>query len=238
MCFFGEIQIWISDSKNESWILKIYTLGGVFGSNPNPDFWDSQSEHFFGKGFEKSIFDKRFSEHKCLTCWWRPTLSHCLHIIPCFSSIYFRRLFFNPYLSCFLYVCSVCLRRLIFQVLRNINSWANSYNLTIVRCILLEKRLCFEPKYVHFAYSYVSSCRFSFLSSPRESVCCFFFYFPRHEEQEDIPCHGKWSSVFGYSVFFGSEESIWSEITNSFLDSPKNMKPDWIDSSSQCWWIQ
>ena len=34
-------------------------------------------------------------------------------------------------------------------------------------------------------------------------------------------CHGKWSSVFGSSVFFGREESIWSEITNPFLDSPK-----------------
>ena len=29
--------------------------------------------------------------------------SHELHIIPCLSSIYIRRLFLNPYLSCFLY---------------------------------------------------------------------------------------------------------------------------------------
>ena len=182
---------------------------------------------FFGERIWKQYFEKRFSEHVWFSNWtyvggallWAiPEL----HIIPCLSSIYFRRLFLNPYLPCFLYVCSVCLRRFIFQVFKNIYSWANSYNLTIVRCILLEKRLCFKPKDVHFAYSYVSLCRFSFLSSPRESVGCFFFYFPHNEEQEDIRCHGKWSSVFGSSVFFGSEESIWSEITNPFLDSPKN----------------
>ena len=43
---------------------KIHTLGGFFGSNSNPDFWDSQSERFYGKGFEKIIFDKQFSEQK------------------------------------------------------------------------------------------------------------------------------------------------------------------------------
>ena len=41
------------------------------------------------------------------------------HIIPCLSSIQIiGRLFLNPYLSCFLYVCSVCLRRFIFQVIK------------------------------------------------------------------------------------------------------------------------
>ena len=43
---------------------KIHVLGGLFGSYPNPEFRDSQSERFFGKGFEKSIFDNRFSEQK------------------------------------------------------------------------------------------------------------------------------------------------------------------------------
>ena len=87
----------------------------------------------------------------------------------------------------FLYVCSVCLRSCIFQVKKKINSLVNSYKLTIVRCILLEKRLCFKPKYLHFVYSYVYLCRFSFLSSPRESVGCFFFYFPHHEEHDEMP---------------------------------------------------
>ena len=57
----------LGKSKNGSWIHKIHTLGGFFGSNPNPDFWDSQSERFFGKGFENSIFVKRFSEQKWYT---------------------------------------------------------------------------------------------------------------------------------------------------------------------------
>ena len=120
------ILLFGSKSKNGSWIHKIHTQGGFFGSNPNPDFWDSQSERFFGKGFEKSIFDKRFFEKKK----WYATdvvhvqrsnwtynsgalliLSHYLHIIPCLSSIQIiGRLFLNPYLSCFLYVWSVCLR--------------------------------------------------------------------------------------------------------------------------------
>ena len=44
------------------------------------NFWDSQSKRFFGKGFEKGIFDKRFFEKKywyatdgcrtCMTCNW------------------------------------------------------------------------------------------------------------------------------------------------------------------------
>ena len=82
--FFGKIQIRISESKNRfwvflgmfkngSWIHKIHSRGGFVGSNPNPDFWDSKSECFFGKGFEKSIFDKRFFAKKngLNLCWWR-----------------------------------------------------------------------------------------------------------------------------------------------------------------------
>ena len=96
--FWGKIQIRISESKNGicvflgksingSWIHKIHTQGGFFGSNRNPDFWDSQSERFFGRGFEKSTFDKQFFQKKvvrnrCLTCmtlkmnlcWWRALL--------------------------------------------------------------------------------------------------------------------------------------------------------------------
>ena len=54
--------VFLGKSKKGSWIHKIHTLGGFFGSNTNPDFQDSQSERFFGKGLEKSIFDKRFFE--------------------------------------------------------------------------------------------------------------------------------------------------------------------------------
>ena len=45
LSFFGQIQKRIINHK-------IYTQGGFFGLHPNPDFWDSQSERFFGKGFE------------------------------------------------------------------------------------------------------------------------------------------------------------------------------------------
>ena len=43
---------------------KIHTQGGFLESNPNPEFWDWQSERFFGEGFEKIIFDRRFFEKK------------------------------------------------------------------------------------------------------------------------------------------------------------------------------
>ena len=42
----------------------MHTQGGFFGSDPNPDFWDSQTERFIGKGFEKSIFEKWFFEKR------------------------------------------------------------------------------------------------------------------------------------------------------------------------------
>ena len=107
------------------------------------------------------------------------------------SYISFRVCHLFTFVGCFLtltchvfctYVVSAYVRLFSkFKKKRN-NSPANC-----VRCILLEKRLCFKPKYAHFVHSYVSLCRFSFLSSPRESVCCFFFYFPHHEEHEDMP---------------------------------------------------
>ena len=76
-------------SKNGLWIHKINTLGGFFGSNPIRSLrftiWA-----FFGKGFEKSIFDNRFSEqngtqpmpymHDILT---EPSYSHSIFAIFC-----------------------------------------------------------------------------------------------------------------------------------------------------------
>ena len=62
---FGHIQKRIMNHK-------IHTQGGFFGSNPNPDFWDSQSERFFGKGFEKYFWQAVFLEKNGLNlCWWR-----------------------------------------------------------------------------------------------------------------------------------------------------------------------
>ena len=37
-------------------------------------------------------------------------------------------------------------------------------------------------------------------------------------------CHGKWS-FFRIFRLFGREESVWSEITNPFLDSPQKTHP-------------
>ena len=112
-----DFEFCLGKSKNGSWIHKIHTQVGFFGSNPNPDFWDSQSERFSGKGFEKSIFNRRFFAKKMVWTYFGGVLLSLSHIIPCLSSIQIiGRLFLNPFLSCFLYVSRVCLRRFIFQV--------------------------------------------------------------------------------------------------------------------------
>lgn len=59
------------------------------------------------------------------------------------------------------------------------------------------------------------SC-FSFLSSPRGSVCCFSPIFLITRSMRKCHCHGKWS-FFGFNFFGLSEELIWSEITNPFF---------------------
>ena len=151
--FFGKIQLRISKSKNRFrvflgkstngwWIHKIHTLGGFFRSNPNPDLWDVTIWAFFGKGFDKKYFDKQFSEQM----WY-------------LLSIYIRRLFLNPYLSCFfLYLRSVCLPRFIFQVIKKKQkqnnsvsaSVLNSYNFAILRSVFSSRNVCVSnPKYIH-----------------------------------------------------------------------------------------
>ena len=150
------------------------------------------------------------------------------HIIPCLWSIQIiGRLFLNSYFSCFLYVCSVCLRLFIFQVKKKNNSSAsilNSYNWFYYpkEYILFKKRLCFKPKYYTFRIFIPSLCCFFFLSSPWGSVCCFFF--PRGARGHAVVIV---NDPFSDLPFFGSEESLWSEIINPFLDSPKKTPNRW-----------
>ena len=113
-------------SKNGSWIHKINTLGGFVGSNPIRSLrftiWA-----FFGKGFEKSIFDNRFSEQ------------------------------------------------------------SGTQPMPYMHDILT------EPSYSHSIFAI-----FFFLSSPWGSVCCFFF---STRSTRTCRCHGKWSLIFGFSIF-------------------------------------
>ena len=68
-------------------------------------------------------------------------------------------------------------------------------------------------------------CCFSFLSSPRGSVCCFNFFLSVliTKSARTCRCHGKWS-FFGSSVFLVVKNpcDLRSQvrITNPFLDSP------------------
>ena len=68
--------VFLGKSKSGSWIHKIHPQGGFFGSNPNPDFWDSQCELFLGKVFKKVFLTsgftkkkkKRMVRNRCGTC--------------------------------------------------------------------------------------------------------------------------------------------------------------------------
>ena len=133
-----------------------------------------------------------------------------LHIIPCWSSIQIiGRLFLNPYLSCFLYVCNASLRRFIFQVIKKNNSSSsvlNSYNFTILRSVFYSRNVWVSNpnRTKNISHTFI------------HSLCCFFF------------SSSPWGVLFfshESSVLSGSEESVWSEITNPFLDSPKKTHP-------------
>ena len=100
-------------------------------------------------------------------CWWH------LRFEPLFSYISFHVCHLFTFVDCFLTLTchSVCLLNKIQN--KSSASVLNSYNFTILRCILLEKRLCLKPKYIHFFTFIRSLCCFSFLSSTRGPFCCF-----------------------------------------------------------------
>ena len=63
-----------------------------------------------------------------------------------------------------------------------------------------------EPSYSHSIFAIF----FFFLSSPWGSVCCFFF--PTRSTRT-CRCYGKWSLIFGFSIFL-VVKNPWAEITN------------------------
>ena len=149
------------------------------------------------------------------SCWWdlirgwiNPLwVSGLSHIIPCLSAIQIiGRLFLNPYLSCFLYVCSVCLRRFIVQFKKKNSSASilNSYNFTILRSLIycIRETFVFQTEIYIFRIFIPSLCCFFFLSSPWGSVCLFVFFSTRSTRNtRTCRCHGKWS-FFGSFVFW------------------------------------
>ena len=104
------------------------------------------------------------------------------HLTPCLWSIQIiGRLFLNPYFSCFLYVCSVCLRRFIFQVKKKKKQFIG-LNFTILRSIFYSRNvLSFKPKYIHFVYSFLAYVAFSscLRSEDQFVVAVLVFFFSR-----------------------------------------------------------
>ena len=91
----------------------------------------------------------------------------------------------------------------------------------------IRETFLFQTEIYTFRIFICSSCCFFFLSSLWGSVCCCFcccFVFFCHEEHEDILLSWK-IILFRIFRFFGSEESVWSEITNPFLGSPRKTHP-------------
>ena len=104
------------------------------------------------------------------------------HIIPCLSSIQIiGRLFLNPYLSCFVYVCRVCLRRFIFQVeKKNNSSILNSNNFTILRGVFYSRNVCVSNRNtIHFVYSFLAYVAFSSCLRREDRFVVAIFFFSR-----------------------------------------------------------
>ena len=98
----------------------------------------------------------------------------------------------------------------------------NSYNLTILGCILLEKS-CVSAEIYTFRIFIRSLYCFSFLSSPRGSVCCcccccccFFFT----KSTRTCYCHGKWT-FFASPVFLVVENPYHRRSQIRFWILPK-----------------
>ena len=99
-----------------------------------------------------------------------------LHIIPCLSSC---RLFWNPYLSCFLYVWSVCLHRFIFQVKKQFISFSlnNSYNFTILRSVFYSRNVRISNRNIYISYIHTNlMLLFLLVFAVRSSLLLLFFF--------------------------------------------------------------
>ena len=172
-------------NTNSGWILRIKSKSGFLRFTIWSVFLGGGRG---GKELKKSIFDKRFQKkngtqrmpHMSVNLCWSRLINFELHIIPCLLSIQIiGRLFLNPFLSCFLYVC---LRRFIFQVIKKKLSASvlNSYNLSTLRSVL-----CFKPKYIHFVYSFVTYVAFSCCLRREDQFVVFFF--PRGAREHAYP---------------------------------------------------
>ena len=172
-CVFGEIQIWISDSKNESWSLKstlwvesrIKSKSGFLRFTIWAFFWERIWRKYFWQAvFRTKMFDFLTDPMLMAPLLWAIGYIS-FRVCHLFTFVdYFITLTCPVFCT---YVVSAYARLFSKFKKRKNNSSANS-----VRCFLLGKRLTFKPKYAHFVHSYVSLRRFTFLSSPRES-CCF-----------------------------------------------------------------
>ena len=151
---------------------------------------------------------------------------HYLYIIPFLSSfLSARRLFLAPYLSFWYFPCN-WKKNLSTAVL-------NSYNFMTLTCNL--HVFCFSPGqtfvfhteiYIYLLYSYVQvTLLFLLLFAPRISLLLYMFllfFSTRGTQERDVVMA---NDPFSDLPVFSSEESLWSEIINPFLDSPNKNAP-------------
>ena len=159
-CVFGEIQIWISDSKNESWSLKstlwvesrIKSKSGFLRFTIWAFFWERIWRKYFSQAvFWTKMFDFLTDQLMAPLLWAIGYISFRVCLLFTFVD-YFITLTCPVFCT---YVVSAYARLFSKFKKRKNNSSANS-----VRCFLLGKRLTFKPKYAHFVHSYVSLRRF------------------------------------------------------------------------------
>ena len=204
--FGGNIQIRILESenrfcvlllksKNGSWIQRIHTSSGFFRSNLKLDFWDSWSQHFFGKGFEESASDERSSVQIYLSrhIFARGTetsVVYSLRIIGKFSSEVQHET--KPLQGNFICVPFLLIQGLILKI--------------------LDTKACLYLTCIQFQSNSKA------LLDQRNTVLTSIL------RASILFCHNK-IILFRIFCFIGGKESVWSGITNPFLDSPKKAHP-------------
>ena len=109
-----------------------------------------------------------------------------------------------------------------FQIIEKNNSSAsilNSYNFTILRGVFYSRNVCLKAKYIHFVLSFIAYVAFSSCLCREDQ---FVVFFPLFSSSRGARRHAvvMVNDPFSDLAFYGSEESVGSEITNPFLDSP------------------
>ena len=219
----------IKSTQHSGWILRIKSKSGFLRLAIWTFFWERIWKQYFCQAVfrTKMVHNRCRNKYDILTeCIYVAgalTLSHYLHIIPCFLSIYIRRLFWNPYLSCVLDVCSVCLRLFILDIsvqaplerYRASKNWNSADHSVFVKRFRAERRgvkqaLLSMPCYLPFFDSKGQAPSLVHIS--------FYTLFFSWNFWTVIGLYFLWTALFGDQALKGADElSIYGFMTRIFV---------------------